>query len=122
MAQNKPEDKSSSHKSVPVAKDSLGKEKRPASSEAEKLKASEWVGQKKAVWRAFPGPADKEILLRVAMERGAYAEVIAHAKELLDAEICGALAGEVCEDDAGFYVHVQGCVRGSAARQGSTHV
>ena len=59
---------------------------------------------------------------RVACERGAYAEVIAHAKESLQSEICGALAGEVCEDEEGLFIEVKAAIRGAAAREGSTHV
>jgi proteasome lid subunit RPN8/RPN11 len=61
-------------------------------------------------------------LLRVTADRAAYAELIAHAKESLEAEICGVLAGTVCEDDQGYFVHVEALIRGTAASQGSTHV
>ncbi|HLG16303.1 MAG TPA: Mov34/MPN/PAD-1 family protein [Blastocatellia bacterium] len=63
-----------------------------------------------------------DIALRVAVDRSAYAELIAHAKESLDAEICGVLAGNVCEDDEGVFVDIKAIIRGSAAEQGSTHV
>src|SRR5690349_9830249 len=76
----------------------------------------------KPLRRNFPGPRGAEAALRVAIERGAHAELIAHAKESLNAEICGVLAGRVCEDDEGSFVHVEAAIRGTAANQGSTHV
>jgi len=60
--------------------------------------------------------------LRVALEPSAYAELSAHAKESLDAEVCGALAGDLCEDEDGCFVHVKAAIRGTLARQGGAHV
>lgn len=60
--------------------------------------------------------------LRVAVERPPYADLIAHAKESLDAEVCGVLVGQFCEDDEGLFVHVEATIRGSAATQAATHV
>jgi len=102
--------------------------KTPASSNAgekkdgAKVAAGEWTERKKPIWRKFPGPPGAAAPLRVAFQRGAYAEVVAHAKESLQAEICGVLAGDVCEDDNGYYVDVKASIRGSAAKEGSTHV
>ena len=76
----------------------------------------------KAIWRKFPGPGHAGVTLRVAVERSAYAELIAHAKESLEVEVCGVLAGQVCEDDEGLFVHIEAMVRGTAAAQASTHV
>ncbi len=76
----------------------------------------------KAVRRTFPGPRGAHAPLRVAIERAAHAELNAHAKASLDAEICGVLAGNVCEDDEGLFVHVEAVIRGTAASGGSTHV
>jgi proteasome lid subunit RPN8/RPN11 len=87
----------------------------------DKLTVGEW-NDFKPVWRAFPGPRGAEAPLRVAMEARAFADLVAHAKESLEAEVCGVLAGEVCEDDAGLFVHVQAAVRGAAAKQEATHV
>lgn len=70
----------------------------------------------------FPGPRGAQSPLRIAVNRTAYAEVIAHAKSSLDTEVCGVLAGRVCEDDEGLFVHVQAAICGTAASQGSTHV
>ena len=36
--------------------------------------------------------------------------------------MCGVLVGQVCEDDRGRFVSVEGAIRGSAARKGATHV
>ena len=70
----------------------------------------------------FPGPRGAQSPLRVAIDRAAHADLIAHARESLNAEICGVLAGHVCEDDEGVFVHVKAAIRGAAAKQGSTHV
>jgi proteasome lid subunit RPN8/RPN11 len=76
----------------------------------------------KLVRRRFPGPERAEVALRVAMERNAYAELVAHAKESLQAEVCGVLVGEVCADDEGVFVHIKAVIRGAEAAEGSTHV
>jgi len=60
--------------------------------------------------------------LRVAIDRSAYGDIAAHARETLDRDICGVLAGALCADDEGPFVHVEAAVRGSAADQGHTHV
>lgn len=86
------------------------------------VKVGESLERTRVARRKFPGPAGAGAELRVAMHRAAFAEVVAHAKESLEAEICGVLAGEVCEDDEGAFVEVRAAVRGSAAREGSTHV
>lgn len=70
----------------------------------------------------FPGPRGALATLRVAIDRAAHVELIAHAKESFNAEICGVLAGNVCEDDEGVFVHIRVAIRGSGADQGSTHV
>lgn len=76
----------------------------------------------KPVRRSFPGPRDAQAPLRVAIDRRANADLVAHAKEFLDCEVCGILAGQIAEDDEGPFVHVEAVVRGTAASQGSTHV
>lgn len=76
----------------------------------------------KPMRRTFPGPRGADAALRVAVERAAHAEFIAHAKSSLDMEVCGVLAGQVCEDDEGVFVHVEAVIRGTAAGEGSTHV
>lgn len=76
----------------------------------------------KPVRYAFPGPRGATAPLRVAVERAAYADLIAHAKESLEAEVCGVLAGHICEDDRGLFVHVEAVIRGNAANESATHV
>lgn len=80
------------------------------------------LGAERPVRRTFPGPRGADAKLRVAMERGAYAELVAHAKASLDAEVCGVLAGNVCEDDEGVFVNVEVVIRGTSASEGGTHV
>ncbi|MEY2409054.1 MAG: hypothetical protein QOF48_1724 [Verrucomicrobiota bacterium] len=101
-----------------------GPAKNPADTKQEgsKIATTEWIERKKPIHRDFPGPRGSAAPLRVAFERGAFADVIAHAKESLKAEICGALAGDVCEDAEGPFVHIKAAIRGSAAKEGSTHV
>ena len=72
--------------------------------------------------RTFPGPPDANAALRVHFSRRAYADLTAHAKESLDAEICGVLVGEVCEDEHGPFVDVRAVIRGNAAREARAHV
>jgi proteasome lid subunit RPN8/RPN11 len=88
----------------------------------EKIALGEWADRKRPLRRTFPGPGMLDVALRVAMDRSPYAELIAHAKESLDKEICGVLVGDVCEDDEGSFVHIKAIIRGYAAQQGSTHV
>jgi len=96
--------------------------KASAADVTEQVAADKWNEEPKAIRRTFPGPRDTGVPLRVAMERKAFADVVSHAKESLDAEICGVLAGQICEDDEGLFVHVQAAVRGAAAREGNARV
>lgn len=89
---------------------------------ADKIAVKTSGGSDKPLQRTFPGPRGANAALRVAIERSAYAELILHAKESLDAEVCGVLVGHVCADDEGRFVHVEAVIRGTAASQGSTHV
>jgi proteasome lid subunit RPN8/RPN11 len=91
-------------------------------SETIRMSLREMPGSGKPVWRTFPGPGNTGASLRVAVERAAYAELIAHAKSSLEAEVCGVLAGNVCEDDEGIFVSVEAVIRGTAASEGGTHV
>jgi proteasome lid subunit RPN8/RPN11 len=81
-----------------------------------------WKQSERKVRLDFPGPRGASARLRIAVDRSAYAELIAHAKESLEKEICGVLVGSVCEDDQGPFVQVTAIIRGTAANQGSTHV
>jgi len=95
---------------------------KPAPSGASQINVRETAGGEKPVHRTFPGPRGAKAMLRVAVERNAHAELIVHAKESLDAEVCGVLAGQMCEDDEGVFIHVEAVIRGAAATEGSTHV
>ncbi|MBI4700435.1 MAG: Mov34/MPN/PAD-1 family protein [Deltaproteobacteria bacterium] len=86
------------------------------------VKIRDTRGAEKLSRREFPGPAAAHALLRVAMDRGAYAEVVAHAKESLDGEVCGVLVGGAYVDAEGSFVHAEACIRGTATSGGSTHV
>jgi proteasome lid subunit RPN8/RPN11 len=72
--------------------------------------------------RTFPGPGDARAPLRVHFSRRAYADLTAHAKESLEAEVCGVLVGESCEDDVGRFVDVHAVIRGNAAREARAQV
>ncbi len=74
------------------------------------------------VRRAFEGPNDASAPLRVNVSRRAWADLVAHAKESLEAEVCGVLAGEICEDERGTFVDVRAVIRGEAAREARAHV
>jgi proteasome lid subunit RPN8/RPN11 len=76
----------------------------------------------KPVRKPFPGPRGAQAGLRVAVDRQAHADLIAHAKESLHAEVCGVLVGEDGVDDEGPFIHVQAVIRGAQASGGSTHV
>jgi proteasome lid subunit RPN8/RPN11 len=91
-------------------------------SESAMVNVRETSGGEKPMHRTFPGPRNAGAKLRVAVDRGAYAELVAHAKSSLKAEVCGVLAGQVCEDDEGLFVHVEAVIPGTAASQGSAHV
>ena len=98
------------------------KESKAGTVEATKVSAGGWKTSERTVRRTFPGPRDARAALRVAVDRAAHAELIAHAKTSLDKEICGVLAGNICEDEQGPFVHVMAIIRGTAASHGNTHV
>jgi proteasome lid subunit RPN8/RPN11 len=100
-----------------------GAEKTPPPAQAtEKIVVKDSGSGPKPVQRKFPGPKGADAALRVAIDARAYVDLVAHAKETLDVEVCGVLIGQVCEDDQGVFVHVEGMIRGAAASEGSTHV
>jgi proteasome lid subunit RPN8/RPN11 len=72
--------------------------------------------------RNFPGPTGSSAALRVHVSRRAYADVTAHAKESVDAEVGGVLVGEVCEDADGLFVDVHAAIRATAAREARAHI
>jgi proteasome lid subunit RPN8/RPN11 len=89
---------------------------------AEGVGATQWKDRGKAVRRTFPGPPGAMAPLRVALSRAAYGDLAGHAKESLEAEVAGILAGQLCEDDDGHFLDVQAVVRAEGARQGRGHV
>lgn len=60
--------------------------------------------------------------LRVSFSRKAHANLVAHAKESVDAEVCGVLVGEVRQDNGATNVDVKAIIRGAAAREARAHV
>jgi proteasome lid subunit RPN8/RPN11 len=58
----------------------------------------------------------------MAVNREAYAELVAHARSSVDAEVCGVLAGQRCEDDEGGFILVEAVIRSTVAAGGATHV
>src|SRR5262245_60195330 len=88
----------------------------------EPMAVGEWTSRKRPVRRTCPGPRCPDVQLRVAMDRESYADLTAHAKESVAGEVCGVLAGQVCEDDEGEFVWVQAVIRATSARQGRAHV
>jgi proteasome lid subunit RPN8/RPN11 len=96
-----------------------GKAQKEASSE---VQVGRSVTTQRAKKKVFPGPKGIRVPLRVALSRQAHAELAGHARESLQAEVCGVLVGEVCQDDEGVYTDVQAIIRGQAASEGSTHV
>ena len=98
-------------------------EKEPAKQEEEtKVQAGGWDDEVKVHAREFKGPAGVDEPLRIAMTKEAYADIISHAKDSLDREICGVLLGRLCEDDYGFFLDIAAVLRGGAAKSSGTHV
>jgi len=97
-------------------------EKKAGSEPAPAVRMRELSHAEKPARRTFPGPRQAGARLRVAVARSAYADLIAHAKSSLKAEVCGVLAGQVCEDDEGVFVEVEAVIPGVAAGEGSMHV
>jgi proteasome lid subunit RPN8/RPN11 len=103
----------------------MAKDKNPdpkANMQAASVSVRPMSEEEKPVHRKFPGPRGAISKLRVAIDRASYAELVAHAKSSLEAEVCGVLAGQVCEDDEGLFVNIEAVIRGGAASQASTHV
>jgi proteasome lid subunit RPN8/RPN11 len=72
--------------------------------------------------RLFPGSDSSSVPLRVNFSRQAYAELTAHARQSVDAEVGGVLVGEVCEDNDGLFLDVRAVIRAMAAREARAHV
>ncbi len=88
----------------------------------EKVQTGGWDDNVKVRLRTFNGPAAAHDPLRIAMTKEAYADLLGHAKESLDREICGVLLGDLCEDDYGRFLNIDAALRGGAAKGGGTHV
>ncbi|MBI5722503.1 MAG: Mov34/MPN/PAD-1 family protein [Planctomycetes bacterium] len=87
-----------------------------------KVKAGGWTEKQVDIpWKEFPTPGAREAL-RVNFSAKAYADLICNAKEDLSSEVCGILAGEICQDSNGNHVSVLAVVRGTSARAGVNHV
>jgi proteasome lid subunit RPN8/RPN11 len=87
------------------------------------IATSGWVESgAKSLNKDFPDPHATNEPLLIALTAPASAEVAAHAKDSLDAEVCGVLVGHGCEDDAGPWVWVKAAIRGDSAREGGDHV
>jgi proteasome lid subunit RPN8/RPN11 len=76
----------------------------------------------RVVRRVFPGPDAGGTPLRVNFDRQAYADLTAHAKESVDAEVGGVLVGEICEDGDGVFVEVRAIIRALAAKEARAHI
>lgn len=100
----------------------MASDKKSDSGAEKMVNIRELIGDKNVTRRTFPGPRNANAKLRVAIERSAYAELIAHAKTSLEAEVCGVLAGQICEDDEGLFVSVEAAIRGAAATEKSARV
>lgn len=72
----------------------------------------------------FPGGESgmKDGELRVSVDHKAYAEVLSHAKEEADIEICGIFIGKVKQDKNGPWLHIQHTIRGENAKGQGAHV
>jgi proteasome lid subunit RPN8/RPN11 len=88
----------------------------------EGMDARGWTDRTRPSRRTFPGPGGAGGALRVAVQRVAFADLTAHARESLDTEVAGVLVGDLCEDDEGPFLDVQAAVRAAGARQGRGHV
>jgi len=87
------------------------------------VKVGGWVSAESRITRkTFPDPGATGEPVRIAMSGRASAEMVGHAKESLDAEVCGVLVGQLCEDDEGLWVSVQGAIRGASTKKGGAHV
>jgi proteasome lid subunit RPN8/RPN11 len=66
--------------------------------------------------------SNQPIPLRVVVERRPMAQLLAHAAESPEVEICGVLVGRREKDKDGDFVHVTATIRGEKAREQGSHV
>lgn len=66
----------------------------------------------------FPGGdvVPREGELRVTIDKKAYAEILTHAKEEPDIEICGVLLGKAKQDKHGSFLDIEHTIRGENAK------
>ena len=87
------------------------------------VKVSDWVeSDLEATRKSFPDPRQIDEPIRIALTARASAEMVSHAKESLEVEVCGVLVGELCQDQQGIWVRVEAAIRGTSAKQGGAHV
>jgi proteasome lid subunit RPN8/RPN11 len=72
----------------------------------------------------FPGGdvVPREGELRICIEKKAYAEILSHAKEEADIEICGVLLGKLKQDKHGSFLHIEHTIRGEKAKGAGAQV
>jgi len=119
VARKKPKKKKGKSKDTPASGPRAERDAKPGD---EVVVGGQWTQKRSLRWRDFPIREEVDEPIRVTFAPKAYAEVVSLVKGNLDAEICGVLAGEFCEDDYGMYVFVRAVIEGSAAEQGAAHV
>ena len=69
--------------------------------------------------RSFPGQVvpGQSIPLRVAIDRASLSNLLGHASEYPDIEVCGVLVGDILKDGSGAWVEVSSVIRGEGARE-----
>lgn len=86
------------------------------------VSAGAWSDAAPLVKKRFTGPAGATATLRADFTKVAWADVMQHARESLEAEVCGVLIGQICTDDAGPWVEVTAVIRGHAAASAQIQV
>jgi proteasome lid subunit RPN8/RPN11 len=90
---------------------------------AESVKTGGWQEMSvKPCRREFPEPGRIDEPIRLALSAKAWTDMSAQARQSLDAEVCGVLVGELCEDEHGLWVSARAAIPGTSARQGGAHV
>ena len=60
------------------------------------VSAGSWSDAAPLVKKRFTGPSGATAALRADFTKAAWADVMQHARESLEAEVCGVLIGQVC--------------------------
>lgn len=71
------------------------------------------IDKKDAREAAFPAPVDNEY--RVHFNEDAYNKMKAHTATTNEVELCGVLIGDVCRDNAGFFLKIDAVIEGQNA-------